>query len=284
MHCRAQYALLLVVSARGALMPRIALGIQYDGTQYQGWQSQVHGLTVQDTLEKALTQFATVPLKVQCAGRTDTGVHALDQVIHVDVPMERPLESWVRGTNSFLPDAIAVRWARVVSEEFHARFDAFKRTYHYVIYNHAVRSPIWSNRAGWYHAPLDAERMHAAAQSLVGEHDFSAFRAAQCQAKSPIKTMHAVSVKRIGDLVVVSVTANAFLHHMVRNIVGALIYIGAGKQNLDWLGFLLTQKNRSLAAPTFSASGLYLAAIHYDARFGLPTPSDDFSALLGIQT
>ena len=263
---------------------RIALGISYLGTAYQGWQSQPNGQTVQDRLERALTQFANTPITVHCAGRTDSGVHGLMQVAHFDTDLMREPFSWVRGTNSFLPDAIAVRWARVVSEEFHARFDAFKRTYHYVIYNHAVRSPIWNNRAGWYHAPLDAERMHAAAQSLVGEHDFSAFRAAQCQAKSPIKTMHAVSVKRIGDLVVVSVTANAFLHHMVRNIVGALIYIGAGKQHLDWLGFLLTQKNRSLAAPTFSASGLYLAAIHYDARFGLPTPSDDFSALLGIQT
>ena len=265
-------------------MPRIALGIEYDGTPFQGWQSQPHGITVQDVLESALSQFATVPLKVQCAGRTDTGVHALEQVVHVDVPMERALESWVRGSNTFLPDSVAVRWARVVGEEFHARFDAFKRTYHYVIYNHPVRSPLWANRAGWYHKPLDADAMNVAAQALVGQHDFSAFRAAQCQAKSPIKTMHDVTVKRVGDLVIVSLSANAFLHHMVRNIVGSLVFIGAGKQPVKWMGELLTQIDRTLAAPTFSASGLYLAAIHYDDEFGLPMPFDDLSALLGIKS
>ena len=263
-------------------MPRIALGIQYDGTPYQGWQSQVHRQTVQDVLQDALSQFATVPLSVQCAGRTDTGVHGLEQVVHLDVPFERNANAWVRGVNAFLPDAIAVRWAMTVMPEFHARFDAFKRTYHYVIYNHPTRSPLWAHRAGWYHKPLDAEKMHIAAQALVGEHDFSAFRAAQCQAKSPIKTMHAISVKRMGDLVIVSVTANAFLHHMVRNIVGSLIYVGTGKQAIDWLAFLLTQHNRTLSAPTFASSGLYLAAIHYDQRFGLPVPNDDAMALLGV--
>jgi tRNA pseudouridine38-40 synthase len=262
-------------------MPRIALGIEYDGTLYQGWQSQPNGETVQDTLEKALSQFATVPIKVQCAGRTDAGVHALEQVVHFDVPLQRTMESWVRGGNSFLPDSVAVRWARDVGEEFHARFDAFRRTYHYVIYNHPVRSPLWANRAGWYHKPLDAEKMHQAAQSLVGQHDFSAFRAAQCQAKSPIKTMYDVRVVRYGDLVVVSLSANAFLHHMVRNIVGSLVYIGSGKQPVEWLAQLLTQTDRTLAAPTFSASGLYLAAIHYDEAFGLPKANDALGALLG---
>ncbi|WP_133619573.1 tRNA pseudouridine(38-40) synthase TruA [Hydromonas duriensis] len=263
-------------------MPRIALGIQYDGTPFQGWQSQVHGLTVQDTLQTALSQFATLPLFVQCAGRTDAGVHALSQVVHVDVPFERDEQSWIRGTNAFLPETIAVQWAKTVPDDFHARFDAFKRTYHYVIYNHPTRSPIWANRAGWFHRQLNAEKMNAAAQALIGEHDFSAFRASQCQAKSPIKTMHSIKVQRMGDLVVVSVTANAFLHHMVRNIVGSLIYVGMGKQEVDWLGFLLTQNNRNLSAPTFSASGLYLAAIHYDERFGLPLPNDDASALIGL--
>lgn len=263
-------------------MPRIALGVQYDGTAFQGWQSQPNGLTVQDVLEKALSQFATVPLKVQCAGRTDAGVHALEQVVHVDAPMTRSLESWVRGANTFLPNSVAVRWAREVGEEFHARFDAFKRTYHYLIYNHPVRSPLWDNRAGWYHKPLDADKMHAAAQSLVGTHDFSAFRAAQCQAKSPTKTMHNVQVQRHGDLIVVSLSANAFLHHMVRNIVGSLVYIGAGKQPVEWMADLLTQTNRTLAAPTFGAAGLYLAAIHYDEAFGLPVPNDGFGALWGM--
>lgn len=263
-------------------MPRIALGIQYDGTPYQGWQSQVHGQTVQDVLQTALSQFATVPLTVQCAGRTDTGVHGLAQVVHLDVPFERHANAWVRGVNAFLPESIAVRWAQEVSPEFHARFDAFKRTYHYVIYNHPTRSPLWARRAGWYHQALDAEKMHVAAQALVGEHDFSAFRASQCQAKSPIKTMHAIAVRRIGDVIVISVTANAFLHHMVRNIVGSLVYIGSGRQDVDWLTFLLTQQNRTLSAPTFAASGLYLAAIHYDEKFNLPTPSDDVGALFGL--
>lgn len=263
-------------------MPRIALGIQYDGTLFQGWQSQPHAQTVQDILERALSQFAMLPIKAQCAGRTDAGVHALEQVVHLDVAVNRSMESWVRGVNSFLPDAIAVRWAVEVGEEFHARFDAFKRTYHYVIYNHAVRSPLWCNRAGWYHKPLDVQAMHDAAQSLVGVHDFSAFRAAQCQAKSPIKTMHQVTLQRHGDLVIISLSANAFLHHMVRNIVGSLVYIGVGKQSVGWMAQLLQQSNRTLSAPTFGAAGLYLAAIHYDDSYGLPTPSDDFRALMGI--
>ena len=262
-------------------MPRIALGVEYDGSHFQGWQSQPHGLTVQDTLQQAVSKFAAQPLVVQCAGRTDTGVHAIDQVVHLDSPIVRDLSSWVRGVNAFLPDSVAVRWARDVGEDFHARFDAFKRTYHYVIYNHPTRSPIWAHRAGWYHKSLDADKMQLAAQALVGEHDFSAFRAAQCQAKSPIKTMHAINVKRAGDLIVVSISANAFLHHMVRNIVGSLVYVGSGRQDVDWLAFLLTQQNRTLSAPTFSPSGLYLAAIHYDERFGLPVPCDDVMALLG---
>ena len=173
-------------------MPRIALGLQYNGRAFQGWQSQVHGQTVQDTLQKALSQFATIPIQVQCAGRTDTGVHALEQIVHFDVGLERDIHAWVRGTNTYLPETIAVRWACEVSPEFHARFDAFQRTYHYVIYNHPIRSPIWTGRAGWYHKPLDAQKMHKAAQILVGEHDFSAFRASECQANSPIKTMHQI--------------------------------------------------------------------------------------------
>lgn len=263
-------------------MPRIALGVQYDGTPYQGWQSQPNGQTVQDVLQNALSQFATVPLQVQCAGRTDTGVHALEQIVHIDVPFERNANAWVRGVNTFLPDSIAVRWAQEVAQAFHARFDAFKRTYHFVIYNHPTRSPIWANRAAWYHKPLDAEKMHVAAQVLVGEHDFSAFRASQCQAKSPIKTLSQIDVKRIGDLVIVSVSANAFLHHMVRNIVGSLVYIGSGRESVEWISELLKQTNRTLAAPTFSPSGLYLAAIHYDEKYGLPTPNDSLQRLLGI--
>lgn len=263
-------------------MPRIALGVQYDGRAYQGWQSQTHGQTVQDTLQTALAKFANQIVPVQCAGRTDTGVHALDQVVHFDVPFERDTHAWVRGVNAFLPDTVAVRWARVVAPEFHARFDAYQRTYHYVIYNHAVRSPIWTGRAGWYHHRLNANAMDEAAQVLVGEHDFSAFRASECQAKSPIKTLNQISVTRHGDAVLVRVTANAFLHHMVRNLVGSLIYVGAGKQPTDWLEFLLQQKNRALSAPTFSPAGLYLSAIHYPEHYSLPAPCDDFAQALGL--
>lgn len=263
-------------------MSRIALGVQYDGTLFQGWQSQPHRETVQDVLEGALSQFAMLPVHVQCAGRTDAGVHALEQVVHFDAPINRSMESWVRGTNSFLPDAISVRWAVEVGEDFHARFDAFKRTYHYVIYNHVVRSPLWCKRAGWYHKPLNEHLMNVAAQSLVGTHNFSAFRAAQCQAKSPIKTMHQVKVQRYGDLVVISLSANAFLHHMVRNIVGSLVYIGASKKPVDWMAVLLEQTDRTIAAPTFSAAGLYLSAVHYNESYVLPKPSDDFMALFGV--
>ena len=264
-------------------MPRIAIGVQYDGRGFQGWQSQVHGQTVQDVLQKALSQFATVPMHVQCAGRTDTGVHALEQIAHFDIGFERDIHAWVRGTNTFLPETVAVRWAREVTPEFHARFDAYRRTYHYVIYNHPTRSPIWAGRAGWYHKPLDADKMHTAAQALVGEHDFSAFRASECQASSPIKTLYQIKVERFGDCIVLSISANAFLHHMVRNIVGSLIYIGSGKQPQEWLNFLLQQKNRALSAPTFSSAGLYLSAIHYPEHYDLPAPRDDFLQALGLK-
>ena len=264
-------------------MPRIAIGVQYDGRGFQGWQSQVHGQTVQDVLQKALSQFATVPMHVQCAGRTDTGVHALEQIAHFDIGFERDIHAWVRGTNTFLPETVAVRWAREVTPEFHARFDAYRRTYHYVIYNHPTRSPIWAGRAGWYHKPLDADKMHTAAQALVGEHDFSAFRASECQASSPIKTLYQIKVERFGDCIVLSISANAFLHHMVRNIVGSLIYIGSGKQPQEWLNFLLQQKNRALSAPTFSSAGLYLSAIHYPEHYDLPAPRDDCLQALGLK-
>lgn len=264
-------------------MPRIAIGVQYDGRGFQGWQSQVHGQTVQDVLQKALSQFATVPMHVQCAGRTDTGVHALEQIAHFDIGFERDIHAWVRGTNTFLPETVAVRWAREVTPEFHARFDAYRRTYHYVIYNHPTRSPIWAGRAGWYHKPLDVNKMHAAAQALVGEHDFSAFRASECQANSPIKTLYQIKVERFGDCIVLSISANAFLHHMVRNIVGSLIYIGSGKQPQEWLNFLLQQKNRALSAPTFSSAGLYLSAIHYPEHYDLPAPRDDCLQALGLK-
>jgi tRNA pseudouridine38-40 synthase len=258
----------------GADLKRIALGVQYDGTPWHGWQTQPAGGTVQDTLEAAMKKFALVDIATTCAGRTDAGVHALEQVVHFDTPLEREMFSWVRGVNAFLPPSIAVRWAKDVSrsdvDAFHARFSATARTYHYVIYNHPVRSPLWSGRAGWVFRPLQIEPMCAAAQYLLGTHDFSSFRAAECQAKSPIKTMHDIRIERSGDLIVFSLKASAFLHHMVRNIVGSLIFVGTGNQPPQWVSELLAARDRSRAAPTFMPDGLYLAKIDYDARWGLP--------------
>lgn len=254
-------------------MKRIALGLQYDGTPWQGWQTQLHGRTVQDVLEAALGKFCQAPIDTICAGRTDSGVHALSQVVHFDTLINRENFSWVRGVNAFLPASIAVHWATEVESGehgFHARFSALTRTYQYVIYNHPIRSPLWQGRAGWVFRQLDAGRMEEAAQALVGTHDFSAFRAAECQAPSPVRTLHRIAVIRQGDRVVVTLSANAFLHHMVRNIVGSLVQIGIGNHPVQWMTELLESRKRELAAPTFSPDGLYLAKVDYDARWNLP--------------
>jgi tRNA pseudouridine38-40 synthase len=256
---------------------RIALGLQYDGTPWQGWQTQPHRHTVQDSLEQALAKFCQSTLLTVCAGRTDAGVHAIGQVVHFDTDISREPFSWVRGVNAFLPQSIAVRWATEVAggdTGFHARFSATARTYHYVIYNHPVRAPLWHGRAGWVFRALDADTMHAAAQALLGEQDFSAFRAAECQAASPLRTMHSIMVIRRGDAVIVTLRANAFLQHMVRNIVGSLVQIGQGNRPLTWMAELLASRNRELAAPTFSPDGLYLAKVDYDAKWGLPLEDD----------
>ena len=255
-------------------MKRIAIGIQYDGTPWQGWQTQAHGLTVQDTLQAAIRKFALQEIPIQCAGRTDTGVHAIAQVAHFDTDVVRTMQSWVRGVNSFLPPSIAIRWAQEVEPDFHARFSAVGRTYHYYLYNNPVRSPLLQGRAGWAFRPLDASRMQDAAQHLVGRHDFSAFRAAQCQASSPVRSMQSVDVERNGDLLRFTLTANAFLHHMVRNIVGSLIAVGSGAQPVSWIAELLASADRTLAAPTFMPDGLYLANIDYGPNWNLPvTPT-----------
>ena len=255
-------------------MKRIALGVQYDGTPWNGYQKQRNRNTVQDRLEIALQQFARVDLATTCAGRTDTGVHALEQVIHFDTELERGMQSWVRGVNAFLPDSIAVRWAVEPpldpEHEFHARFSAKARTYHYVLYNNPVRSPLLVGRAGFSFRPLDVDLMREAARHLIGVHDFSAFRSSQCQAKSPIKQMHEVRVERHGEVLVFTVRANAFLHHMVRNLVGSLIYVGNGRHPPTWLADVLEGRDRHDAAPTFMPDGLYLAKIDYDPKWGLP--------------
>ncbi|HEV7813819.1 MAG TPA: tRNA pseudouridine(38-40) synthase TruA [Janthinobacterium sp.] len=255
-------------------MKRIALGVQYDGTAWHGYQKQEDGHTVQDRLEFALKEFARTDLATTCAGRTDTGVHALEQVVHFDTELTRPQHSWVRGVNAFLPPSIAVRWAKEITpdpdDDFHARFSARSRTYHYVLYNNPTRSPLLEGRAGFAFRPLDLAPMRRAAACLIGWHDFSAFRSSQCQAKSPVKLMHEVSMERRGELLVFTIRANAFLHHMVRNLVGSLIYIGIGKHPPEWLKEVLEGRDRNDAAPTFMPDGLYLAKIDYDPKWGLP--------------
>ncbi|MDO9011805.1 MAG: tRNA pseudouridine(38-40) synthase TruA [Gallionella sp.] len=253
---------------------RIALGVEYDGQPYCGWQSQAEGRTVQDTLQAALSQIAGAPISVIAAGRTDTGVHALEQVIHFDTQADRPLTAWVRGANALLPDSIAVRWAHLVPEEFHARFSAHGRSYRYLLINRPVRPAIQTGKAGWFHAPLDIAAMQVAAQCLLGEHDFSAFRASQCQAKSPVKTLNKLDIYQTGEMLVFDVSANAFLHHMVRNLVGCLVYVGKGKYPPEWLAEVLESRERRLAAPTFAPDGLYLRRIQYDAKWGLPQEQD----------
>lgn len=249
---------------------RIALGIEYDGAAHCGWQSQANGCGVQDKLEAALSGIAAEKISLICAGRTDTGVHALGQVAHFDTASQRPDSAWVRGVNALLPDSIAVQWAQVIDADFHARFSALSRTYTYVLYNHPVRPALQNGKVGWYHAPLDVAAMQSAAQNLLGQHDFSAFRAAECQAKTPIKTINYVNLEQRGDYITMTLNANGFLHHMVRNIIGSLIYIGAGKQPMSWLQALLLEQDRTRAAPTFAPDGLYLVAIEYADKWNLP--------------
>lgn len=255
-------------------MKRIVLGVQYDGASWHGWQTQVSGNTVQDRLEQALSKFTQADVATVCAGRTDAGVHAIEQVVHLDTEVDREAFSWVRGVNASLPPSIAVRWACKVESDplgdFHARFSATARTYQYVLYNHPVRSPLLKGKAGWAFRPLATEPMRDAAQHLLGTHDFSAFRSSECQAKSPVRTMHHIGIERRGDIIVFTLHANAFLHHMVRNIVGSLIVAGNGGQSPDWVADVLHGKDRNRAAPTFMPDGLYLTKIDYDSKWGLP--------------
>ena len=250
----------------------MALGIEYDGRGFCGWQTQPGGCAVQDRLEQACASVAGLPVKTICAGRTDAGVHALGQVVHFDCTVERPLSAWVRGVNALLPPTMAVIWAQPMDENFHARFSAQSRAYRYVLLNAPVRPAADHGRVGWFYLPLDIARMRAAAACLVGEHDFSAFRAAGCQAHSPVRTLHAISIESSGPYVVFEFRANAFLHHMVRNIVGSLVYVGKGKHAAQWLAQVLHDRDRTQAAPTFDASGLYLMRVEYAERWGVPAP------------
>ena len=249
---------------------RIALGLEYDGASFHGWQTQADGTGVQDAVERALSGIAAAPLSTVAAGRTDAGVHAAIQVVHFDTDARRDETAWVRGVNALLPDSIAVLWSHPVPDEFHARFSAFARTYCYELLNRAVRPALAASQIGWFHLPLDADRMREAAASFVGEHDFSAFRSAECQAKSPVRTIHSLEVRREGERIFFRVRANAFLHHMVRNLVGTLVYVGKGSLAPAQVSEILLSRDRGKAAPTFGPEGLYLEKIEYEARWGLP--------------
>jgi tRNA pseudouridine38-40 synthase len=249
---------------------RIALGLEYCGIAYAGWQSQRDGSGVQDALERAIAAIAGADIRTIAAGRTDAGVHATMQVVHFDTDAPRPGTAWVRGVNAHLPSDIAVLWARPVAREFHARYAASARRYTYVLQGGAVRPALLAGRVGWYHRPLDVAAMTEAGSALVGTHDFSAFRAAECQAKSPSRTLHGLAIAASGEHIRFDFCANAFLHHMIRNIVGALVYVGAGKHPPSWIGELLECRDRTRAAPTFAPDGLYFTGVDYAEQWDLP--------------
>ncbi|MSQ73096.1 MAG: tRNA pseudouridine(38-40) synthase TruA [Betaproteobacteria bacterium] len=251
---------------------RVAIGISYDGTDFDGWQSQRSGNTVQDRLESALQEIAGMPVRLIGAGRTDSRVHALAQFAHFDCDVARPDSAWVRGTNALLPRQIAVQWAKRVSPEFHARFSARSRSYRYVLYNHAVRPSVLAGKVGWFHRPLDIERMRAAANMMLGEHDFSAFRSSRCQSMSPVRRLVEARICIRGNYFVFCFSANAFLHHMVRNMMGCLVHVGKGSAPPEWVADVLAGRDRKLAAPTFSPDGLYLTEVRYEDIWGLPKP------------
>lgn len=250
---------------------RMALGVQYDGAAFRGWQAQPAGVrTVQSTLEQALAKVADHPVGLICAGRTDAGVHGVAQVAHFDTNAARSARAWVLGGNAHLPPDISLSWACEAPDDFHARFSALARRYRYLILNQPQRSALWARRATWCYRPLDAARMHTAGQALVGQHDFSAFRAAACQAQHPVREILELTVQRHGVGVVLEVEANAFLHHMVRNIAGVLLAIGVGDQPVEWAQDVLERRDRTQAGVTAPADGLYLLAVRYPERFGLP--------------
>ncbi len=250
---------------------RVALGVEYKGSRYSGWQRQLTGVaTVQEELEKALSKVANWTFSLQCAGCTVAGVHGFGQVVHFVTPVDRSLKAWVMGANINLPHDISVSWARVMPAHFHARFKAIARRYRYVIYNDQIRPAHLNEEITWNHRPLDVERMAQAAQYLIGTHDFSAFRAGQCQAKSPIKKMHHLRVTRHGKMIVLDIRANAFLHHMVRNIAGVLMTIGAGERPVEWMKEVLESRERRSGGVTAHPYGLYLVQVEYHDEFPLP--------------
>lgn len=264
--------------AAPAPLQRLALGLAYRGQAYHGWQSQPDGRTVQDEVERALSAFAAEPVRTLCAGRTDAGVHALNQVVHLDTGLRREPSSWVRGSNRYLPSDIAVQWCQPVASDFHARNSARGRRYRFVLLQSPVRPALEQGQVGWVFRPLDGQAMREAAALLIGEHDFSAFRAANCQSPTPVKTLRELSIRRRGDYWCFDFDANAFLYHMVRNIMGCLLAVGKGSQRPGWMAEVLTARRREAAAPTFPAAGLYFLGPYYDGALGIPahTPAMDW--------
>lgn len=254
---------------------RIALGLEYDGTDWNGWQTQPNGNTVQDRLESAIREFTGKHHSTICAGRTDAGVHARCQVVHLDTDIDRTDWSWVRGLNTLLPDSISVRWAQVVSDTFHARYSAVWRQYKYRILHSPTRSPLHHRQATWFYRPLDIPAMQETTKIFIGEHDFSAFRSSECQANSPMRNLMAFDLAREDELLVFALKGNAFLHHMVRNLVGTLIEVGRGAKPVAWAKEVLESRNRILAGPTFPAQGLCLEHVEYDSNL-LCVPESKF--------
>lgn len=248
---------------------RLVLGIEYDGSHFSGWQWQTRHRNVQQVLEQALSKVANHPVTVQCAGRTDAGVHALEQVVHFDVTAKRDLHAWMRGGNSNLPDDVRITWIKEAVDDFHARYSAIARFYRYIILNRPIKSALLRNQVTWYHSPLNEQAMHQAAQHLIGKHDFTSFRAQGCQSKSPSRAMYFIDVYRQKEKVIIDISANAFLHHMVRNIAGVLIDIGSGKQPVEWTQELLDVKSRKLGGITAPADGLYLGGVYYPDHYGI---------------
>jgi tRNA pseudouridine38-40 synthase len=253
-------------------MPRLAIGLEYDGTRFCGWQRQDHAGSIQAAVEEAFSRVADEAVALVAAGRTDAGVHATGQVAHFDTAATRDLRSWLLGANSNLPRDLCVSWVREVPDSFHARYAAVARTYQYLILNRSVRSALYRDRAWWVHGALDVDAMQAAAQLLLGEHDFSAFRAAQCQARRPTRELQLLEVRRSGPYIAVICRANAFLHHMVRNIVGSLVCIGSGEEGPEWLRSVLEGRDRRVAGMTAAAAGLYLTRVHYPTELQIPDP------------
>lgn len=251
-------------------MRRIALGIEYNGQGFHGWQAQRDLSTVQGTLQEALSSIANEPITLFCAGRTDASVHATGQVVHFDTNAKRHIDAWLWGTNAHLPPSIVVKWAKQVEYKFHARFSAIARRYRYIIFNNPIRPGILSGRATWHYYPLDIDRMREAGKYLIGEQDFSSFRSSQCNSKTPMRNVTEFTIERKGDFVMIEIEANAFLHHMVRNIVGTLMKIGAGIKEPAWMQEVLLAKSRQVAAETAPPDGLYLTRVYYPEPYTFP--------------